>query len=238
MYSNTVHSRTVELQWGSVQVSMTKMTKVAGDKDPVKSTQGAKSSSKPQFANKMREKPGALEQYVGDVIRRLRHRKRLSVRTLASKCGFSPSFISQVELNRVSPSLASLERIASGIGVSLGQFFQVATSLTPAVIRATARPVLQSQWSRSQIESLGSGNAVEALLVTMRPRGSSGSRLHTHEREMFVMVIEGAVTLEMEDGTQVLRKGDVVIIPPGIPHRWTNNDDKKVGLVKVSAGLT
>jgi XRE family transcriptional regulator, regulator of sulfur utilization len=35
---------------------------------------------------------------------------------LASKCGFSPSFISQVELGQASPSIASLDRIALALG--------------------------------------------------------------------------------------------------------------------------
>ena len=64
------------------------------------------------------------EGYVGKVIRRLRDRTGLSVRGLASKSGFSPSFISQVELGQASPSIASLEKIASALDVTLGEFFE------------------------------------------------------------------------------------------------------------------
>jgi transcriptional regulator with XRE-family HTH domain len=49
---------------------------------------------------------------VGKAIRRLREAHHLSVRTLAASCGFSASFLSQVELGRASPSIASLERFA------------------------------------------------------------------------------------------------------------------------------
>ncbi len=41
-----------------------------------------------------------LKQSVGEVLRRLRHRERVSVRRLASKCGFSPNFIPQAGLNQ------------------------------------------------------------------------------------------------------------------------------------------
>ena len=51
--------------------------------------------------------------HVGDIVRRLRKSRHLSVRTLADKCGFSPSFISQVELRQASPSIASTERMSS-----------------------------------------------------------------------------------------------------------------------------
>jgi XRE family transcriptional regulator, regulator of sulfur utilization len=183
------------------------------------------------------ENSGGREQPLGEAVRRLRDRGRLSVRALASKCGFSPSFISQVELNQASPSLASLERIAAGLGVTLGEFFHAAEGLGPVLVRSSDRPMLQSGWSRSQIESLGSsspGNRLEVLLVTMRPEGTSGSRLHRNNSEMFVMVLTGFARLELEEGTQVLRRGDAITIPAGVAHRWASKGTKDVQLLKVS----
>ena len=40
------------------------------------------------------------EQNLGEIVRRLRTARELSVRTLASRAGFSPSFISPVEHNQ------------------------------------------------------------------------------------------------------------------------------------------
>jgi transcriptional regulator with XRE-family HTH domain len=61
---------------------------------------------------------------VGELVRELREARRLSVRALAAQAGFSPSFISQVENEQASPSIASLERIATALGVTLVEFFQ------------------------------------------------------------------------------------------------------------------
>jgi XRE family transcriptional regulator, regulator of sulfur utilization len=178
-----------------------------------------------------------LEQSLGEALRRLRERERVSVRSLANKCGFSPSFISQVELNQASPSLASLERIAAGLGVTLGEFFHTAEGSGSALVRSSQRPILQSGWSRSQIESLGNptvGNRLETLLVTMSPEGTSGSHLHTSNSELFAMVISGSVVLELTDGSQVLRKGDAITISPGTPHRWQNKGTKDIQLLKIT----
>ena len=60
---------------------------------------------------------------VGERIRQLRLGLGMSVRTLATKSGFSPSPISQVERSQVTPSIGSLERIAMVLGVSLSKFF-------------------------------------------------------------------------------------------------------------------
>ena len=63
------------------------------------------------------------QRQLGERIRQLRTGRGLSVRTLAATTGFSPSFISQVEHGQVSPSIASLERIATALGVTLGGLF-------------------------------------------------------------------------------------------------------------------
>lgn len=178
---------------------------------------------------------------VGECIRRLRESYNLSVRTLASKCGFSASFISQVELGRASPSLASLERIGAALGVTLGEFFQALTPSGPAIIRVAERQAMQSEWSRAKIETLGPGypeSRLEGLLVTLRPGGSSGSRTHTHETEILAVIFEGELLLTLEDTVHTLQRGDAVMIPAGTPHRWQNKSAKAAQILKVNPRLT
>ena len=93
-----------------------------------------------------------LEQSLGDALRRLRLRERVSVRTLASKCGFSPSFISQVELNQASPSLASLERIAAGNRRDIRRFLSRSDNRV-LYCSIVSSPYVSEWMFRSQIES-------------------------------------------------------------------------------------
>jgi transcriptional regulator with XRE-family HTH domain len=177
-----------------------------------------------------------LEQSLGDALRRLRDKEGISVRELASKCGFSPSFISQVELNQASPSLHSLERIAAGLGVTVGDFFHSAEQSGPEIVRSTSRAVLQSEWSNSQIESLGnlgSGSRIEALLVTIRPKGVSAKRMYPSNTEVFALVLAGSVSIELPGSTQVLQRGDAITLPAGMPHKWENKGNRDVQLLKV-----
>lgn len=193
-------------------------------------------SQRKSIGRSSRKQRSSLEQSLGAAIRRLREQRRLSVRTLARKCGFSPSFISQVELNQASPSLNSLEQIAGGLGATVGQFFQAATSTGPIVVRSSERLVLQSEWSRSQIESLGHPGIdarLESLLITIRPGGRSGGHMHSRETELFAVVFAGEVRLLLGETEQLLRRGDAVTIPPGTPHRWDNKGTKPAQLIKV-----
>jgi transcriptional regulator with XRE-family HTH domain len=118
----------------------------------------------------------STEAGIGEVLKRLREQSGLSLRTRASQAGFSASFLSQVENGQVSPSLASLERVAAALSVTLADVFEASERPAAAVVRATARPGFTSSWSRARIESLSPASArgpLEAIAVTLSSKGES-----------------------------------------------------------------
>ncbi|HET6673742.1 MAG TPA: XRE family transcriptional regulator [Nitrospiraceae bacterium] len=174
---------------------------------------------------------------IGSIVRRLRIRQQLSVRSLADKCGFSPSFISQIELGQASPSIASTERITSALGVTLGEFFRSAAPATPAVTMSRKRPVLQSQWSRARIEPLGPANEdsrLEAVLITLEPGGASAAHPCARETEQLAVIFRGMVRLQLEDEPHILKEGDSASIPSGTRHFWKNTARRRCQILLVS----
>jgi quercetin dioxygenase-like cupin family protein len=178
----------------------------------------------------------SVQQYVGEVVRRGREQLGLSVRGLAEKVDFSPSFISQVENGQVSPSIASLERIGFALGLTLSKLFEAADSREAAVVRAGERRSLSSEWSRARIESLGTGNGrwLEPLMITINPQGSSGKKPHSKPEEEFAIVFEGTVLLDLNGQAYSMERGDSVLIPPETPHRWSNESAEPVSILMVT----
>jgi len=179
------------------------------------------------------------EQQLGEMIRELREARRLSVRTLAATAGFSPSFISQVENGQASPSISSLERIASSLGVSLVEFFQAAESRSSAVVRAGERPRLESGWSKAEIESLGGDrrSRLEPVVITLRPGGSSGKRAHPQSREQFLYVIAGEVAVILDREELRLGRGDAVTVSVRRPFRVLNDSARPAQILIVASRL-
>jgi transcriptional regulator with XRE-family HTH domain len=178
---------------------------------------------------------------LGETVRRLRARRNLSVRTLATRADFSPSFISQVELNQVSPSISSLERLAGALGVTLGEFFSRPDEPAPAVTRAGRRRRLLSWWSRARIEAVSPMDAqrrFEAVMITIRSGGSSGKRPHAHGGEEFAILFEGGLKLTLGDEVHALKSGDAVTFDSGIPHLWQNPGKRLARLLIVSSRFT
>jgi transcriptional regulator with XRE-family HTH domain len=175
---------------------------------------------------------------LGHSVRQLREEQGLSLRALAERIGFSASFLSQVENGQASPSISSMERIASALGVTLGEFFQLAAADARPVTRADARPVLESEWSKGRIEALGagiSGGRMAPVLVTLEPGGSSGKRAHESAREEFALVLEGRVELTLDEREQTLAVGDAVTIRPGAMRRWHNASEVPARILIVAA---
>jgi transcriptional regulator with XRE-family HTH domain len=179
-----------------------------------------------------------LNRDLGGIVRRLRREQNMSVRKLAAAVDFSASFISQLERNMVSPSISSLERLASGLGVTLGDFFKDTSS--EAVIRRTGRQTLTSGWSRARIEALNRihpGQHLESIIVTIGPGGTSGKRAHPYDRERFVIIFAGVVRLSLNESTFTLHRGDSVMVLPGVPVHWENRGKRPASLVIVSSRL-
>jgi transcriptional regulator with XRE-family HTH domain len=174
---------------------------------------------------------------VGEWVRRLRTEQGMSLRTLASRTDFSPSFISQVENGIVSPSIASMEKIAHALGVTLAEFFEAAAQGEGAlIVRAVDRPELISGWSQGRVEALSlmRGRRQEAVIMTLEAGGRSGKHPADHNTEEFAYVVEGAVTLTLGPEEHALQAGDAVTIRAHELRRWENRGTSTVRVLVVS----
>jgi transcriptional regulator with XRE-family HTH domain len=183
----------------------------------------------------------APEAQIGDRLKRLREAAGLSLRTLATRAGFSASFLSQLENGLVSPSIASLERIARELGVTLADFFEASHAPAPAVIRAGDRPGFTSVWSRARVEALvpsGARRSLEAVAVTLSPRGASGRHAPGLPTDQFAYVLKGPVSLSLAEERLTLGTGDAVVIPRKTPHRWQNDHTGPVEVLLVATRIS
>lgn len=179
-------------------------------------------------------------EHIGPRIRLHRERLQMSVRSLAKACGFSASFISQVEREQASPSIASMEKIATALGMSLSGFFATETieQGMPIVVRVQHRRELASGWSQATLQMLGptdQGNSLESIMITLAPRGRSGSRQSGHVGEEFAIVFSGEVSITLGDESYCLHRGDTISYSAETPHQWENVSGEPTEIVLVSS---
>jgi transcriptional regulator with XRE-family HTH domain len=178
---------------------------------------------------------------LGERVRTLRVERGISVRTLATKAGFSPSFISQLENGQVSPSIASLERIAEALGTALVGFFDATSSTKNQIVRFKNRQRLTSSWSRAKIEVLGpmgGPSRPDAVMITLSPGGRSGKNPSAHSGEEFALVFDGRITLTLGSEIHELHRGDAVTFSSETPHLWENKSSGIARILIVSSRFT
>ncbi len=174
---------------------------------------------------------------LGARLRALRTQLGLSIRTLAARTGFSPSFISQLEADAVSPSIASLERITAELGVSLGQLFSSIESEPRVVIRASERLTHHSAWSRCTVEALNDlegRRRLSGMVAHFQPDGMSGKGPSLSRQETLATVLSGTLTLELNNESITLGPGDAVYLEEGAEFRWHNPGADEAVLLMVS----
>ncbi len=155
---------------------------------------------------------------VGPRLRLLRQRLGVSLRDLSEQTGFSADFLSLVENDKASPSVASLERIAAAFGLSLAEFFQGGEALPYRIVRAQERQTYTSEWSKTVVEVLAqqpTGGALYPLVLRMEPGARSGKRPRAALTEEFALLQEGRIVLVTPSEEEELGPGDTVTISAG-----------------------
>jgi XRE family transcriptional regulator, regulator of sulfur utilization len=79
----------------------------------------------------------------------------VTLRVLAARTDFTPSFILQIENRQYSPSISSMEKIANALGVTLAEFFlsvnkQVVNIVRPAFTVAVLKVLLNPAYDEKQ----------------------------------------------------------------------------------------
>src|SRR6266699_1338863 len=169
----------------------------------------------------------AKEVAVGERLRTIRIVRRRTLREVAERAGLSESFLSQVERGRASASIASLRRIAEGLGVSMADLFQPSGPTQPRVLRRDERPALAFRiLGRKMLLTPSPLHHLEVFVGELDPDGSTGAEQYAHgdSEELFV-VLSGTVRLELGDDVHELETGDSIDYWSSTPHRVSNAGD-------------
>jgi transcriptional regulator with XRE-family HTH domain len=170
----------------------------------------------------------ATELQLGARIRVLRQARRLTLRALAERSGVTESFLSQVEREVASPSIASVQRIARGLDLSIAQLFAEEPS-EGRVVRREARRRIAYPGLKAVDEFLTVNMAgrLQAILSTIQPGGGTGEEPYTHDSdEEFVLVLDGVLDVWVADEHYVLREGDSITFGSRTPHWNVNRGDQ------------
>lgn len=146
---------------------------------------------------------------IGEKIKRLRIKNSLTQEELADRCELTKGFISQLERDLTSPSIATLVDILESLGTNLQEFFN--ERLDEKVV-FTKEDVFESEnedlnYMLKWIIPNAQKNAMEPILMEIGPEGRTKEDF-PHEGEEFGYVINGSIFLHIGKDKYKVKKGE------------------------------
>lgn len=157
-------------------------------------------------------------------LKTLRGRRGLTLRDLAEASDLSVNTISLIERGKSSPTIATLHKLATALGVSVADFVEDESDRQVIFLKREQRQQVRS--AQALIESLGARlaeQAMEPLLITLEPAADSGTEPIVHVGHELVFCLEGRIVYEISGEEYVLEPGDSLLFEASLPHRWHND---------------
>ena len=161
---------------------------------------------------------------IGEKLRRLRLQRNLTQEEMANRCELSKGFISQVERDQASPSIATLTDMLEVLGSNLKEFFSETGDEKPVFSQDDMFVKSDEELLRGSITWLvpsAQKNAMEPILVELGEGGRT-DEIQPHEGEEFGYVLAGAVKVVVGDRAVRARKDDSFCFKPDAPHYLVN----------------
>jgi len=172
---------------------------------------------------------------LGGKLKDLRTRIGLSQKDLADKIDVTPSFISQLENNQISPSLYSFLQMCRALGVNPAHVLAADADHSTSWLlkRATVSERLIPVAEGIKEYIIVDDDKLSARMVSLGAGTALARHFHALRKPEFIHVVRGTVSVSVEGKTEQLHPGDSVFLRNSAPVQWKNEGGEEAELVEV-----
>ena len=162
---------------------------------------------------------------IGGKLKELRILKGLTQEELADRAELSKGFISQVERDLTSPSIATLTDILQCLGTSLNEFFteepeeQIVFGSEDFFEKIDSDLKNKIEWIIPNAQK----NIMEPIFLTLEKGGSTYPDT-PHEGEEFGYVLQGSIMIHLGNKSYRAKKGEAFYFTPDKKHYLTSKN--------------
>lgn len=176
--------------------------------------------------NKSTMTDSSVHHLIARRVRELRAARGFSLEALAAHCGVSRSMLSLIERGESSPTAVVLEKLATGLGVTLASLFE-----TPAASDPLARRSQQQTWRdphsgyvRRNVSPSGAGSPIQLVEVEFPPGARVAYETAAREPQVHqqVWVLEGVIEITYGEECFQLGAGDCLAMQLDRPMAFHN----------------
>lgn len=172
---------------------------------------------------------------IGPKIVELRKSAGLTLKQVADTVGCTAAHISQIEHDKVSPSIATLKKIAHVLGVRIVDFFADEFNEDVVVFPPEKWLKVSLEGWRADIKQMVPKSRyrnIQPFYTIIKPGGGS-REVYYHQGEEFGLVLEGCLTLKVGEEEFTVPAGSSFSYSSMQSHSWTNNTQEPCRVVWV-----
>jgi transcriptional regulator with XRE-family HTH domain len=165
---------------------------------------------------------------IGKRIREHRNENGMSLRELGKRAGVTASFLSQVENDQVSPSLSSLQSIATALNVPM--FSLLNDTPNGNVVRADEARQITFEEPNISYNILTTDFARQMMVyrIHIAPYAKRVAQPLAKSTEQWMHVIQGKMEIMIGDETYHLEKGDTVYYDGDLLREFSSITDEEL----------
>lgn len=172
---------------------------------------------------------------LGNKLRMLRLKKKISLVDLGKHTGLSASMLSQLENGKLTPTLPTLARVAMVFDVGLDFFFaDKRRRRLFSVVRAKERMRFPDRADNplpnfffEVLAFSAQEKGLQAYLAEFPLRSPQETQEHYHDGAEFLYVLEGSIVVTFQSEEHTLNIGDSVYFDSSEPHAYRAVSDAK-----------
>lgn len=181
---------------------------------------------------------------IGGRVKELRLEKKMTIKQLSEETGLSIGYLSQFERGLSAIAVDALDSVAKALDVSLSSLFAGIDSkgeeqeeLDPVMHGVELIPSAVGPQIYQYILSHSQGEfSMLPRIYTLMPFAEDAEmpELYVHKGEEFIYVLEGIVTVFLEDRKYVLYPGDSILFDSSRRHNWMNRTSRNVKILTIN----
>lgn len=174
---------------------------------------------------------------LGDKIKQLRLQCDFTQEELADRCELTKGYISQLENDLTSPSIATLIDILSALGTTLSEFFTEEEEIKIIFKEKDYIDKIGDGLTQNFLAVNAQKNLMEPLRITLKPDCATEEDV-PHEGEEFGYVLEGEIVIHLGNKKYVCKKGESFYFKADKKHYIINTKQKIAKFIWVSSPPT
>lgn len=170
---------------------------------------------------------------VGLKIREIRTRKGFSLRLLAQESGLNINTLSLIENGKTSPSVSTLQTLASALQVPIVAFFEN-EPVKENIVFTPLNHGTELRFGSTSLIYLSEhieDDSIQTFKVKLPSGAGSGNQMVVHTGVEFIYCLTGSAHYRIAAEEYMLTPGDSLIFEAYLPHCWENMGDSPAELL-------